>query len=208
MRTVLLSLLLGLFLPFHIALGQSFSDALIDALPSNSPSLPGIQSACDLVMTTDDDGTTPDATIMVNGQEFNREALKQSCENNNRETQVDIIGTIRYLLSLVTGIMASVAGIIALFLFLKHAFMLTTSSGDQGRVEKAQKGMINTAIGLVIISFSYIIIFTVIQTIFNVVGPGAGDTTGELGDIREAEQRQQEERVTPNSTTHNDPLAE
>ncbi len=72
----------------------------------------------------------------------------------------------RWLVSIVTGAIASFAGIFALIMLLKHSFMFITSDGDTGKMTEAGKGILMSLGGVVAIILSYSIVYTIITVLY------------------------------------------
>ncbi|PIV90325.1 hypothetical protein COW46_03560 [Candidatus Gracilibacteria bacterium CG17_big_fil_post_rev_8_21_14_2_50_48_13] len=94
----------------------------------------------------------------------------------NQETiaeQGDIVPLIKTIISMVTGFIASLAGIYAVFMLLKNAGALITSDGDQKKIGDARNGIFRSLIGVIAIMMSYLIIYSIVDTLFK-IGSGTG----------------------------------
>jgi len=107
--------------------------------------------------------TTGDASITVDG-----ETVVEFQDDPGRTASDDLAIFIRDVIMLIAGVLASLAGTFAVFMLLKSAGMLVTSQGDMGKMNKAKDGIVNALIGILIISFAYMIIFTVVVNVFRV----------------------------------------
>lgn len=65
------------------------------------------------------------------------------------------------VLTLVIGL----AGIVAVAVLVFNAFLLITSSGDEGKVQKATKGITYAIVGLVLAAIAFLIVNYVIDRI-------------------------------------------
>lgn len=86
---------------------------------------------------------------------------------NDKET-----GGIPLLLSYVSGIIASLAGLVAMINIIYNSYLYMTSHGDTGKTGKAQKAIVWSLIGLVGIIFSYNIVYSVIKLVWQQVANG------------------------------------
>ncbi len=68
-----------------------------------------------------------------------------------------VVNILKYLIGL--------AGIVAVAVLIMNAFMYITASGDEGKVQKATKGITYAIIGLIIAAISFLVINFVIDSI-------------------------------------------
>lgn len=92
--------------------------------------------------------------------------------SNEIKEQEDVVPLVQSIISTVTGLLAALAGIYALFMILKNAFQLITSDGDSKKIEGARKGILFSLLGLLGIMFSYLIIYTIVDTLFRLGNGG------------------------------------
>lgn len=76
------------------------------------------------------------------------------------------------LMSYIAGLIASVAGLVAMVNILYNSYLYISSKGDAGKTGKAIKAITWSLIGLVGIIFSYNIVYSVIKLIYEQVGKG------------------------------------
>lgn len=76
------------------------------------------------------------------------------------------------LLSYIAGIIASIAGLVAMINILFNAYVYISSKGDTGKTGKAIKGITWSLIGLVGIIFSYNIVYSVIRLVYEQASKG------------------------------------
>jgi len=94
----------------------------------------------------------------------------------NQETiaeQEDIVPLAKTIISMATGFIASLAGIYAVFMLIRHAASLITSDGEEKKISDARNGIVRSLIGLIAIMLSYLIVFSIVDTLFK-VGSGTG----------------------------------
>lgn len=94
----------------------------------------------------------------------------------NQETigeQEDIVPLAKTIISMATGFIASLAGIYAVFMLIRHAAGLITSDGDEKKITDARSGIVRSLVGLIAIMLSYLIVFSIVDTLFK-VGSGTG----------------------------------
>lgn len=94
-------------------------------------------------------------------------------DTNTIQEQKDIVPLAKTIISMVTGFIAALAGIYAVFMLLRHSFVLITSNGDSKKISEARGGIVRSLLGLVGIMFSYLIIYTIVDTLFK-IGSGTG----------------------------------
>ena len=87
--------------------------------------------------------------------------------------QKDVVPLAQSIIGTITGFLAAIAGTFALFMILLNAFRLITSNGDQKKIEGARGGILWSVLGLLGIMFSYLIIYTIVDTLFR-IGSGTG----------------------------------
>jgi len=84
-------------------------------------------------------------------------------------------GDIRFLIANIIKTALGLLGIIAVAIVLSAGFLWLTSQGEQDKIEKAKKILLNAVIGLAIILAAYAItVFVFKQLLGAVNGPGAG----------------------------------
>ncbi|MFN7159981.1 MAG: hypothetical protein ACK4NC_00040 [Candidatus Gracilibacteria bacterium] len=76
------------------------------------------------------------------------------------------------LISFVAGIIASIAGLVAMINILYNSYLYISSKGDTGKTGKAVKAITWSLIGLVGIIFSYNIVYSVIRLIYEQTANG------------------------------------
>lgn len=95
---------------------------------------------------------------------FNK--TQQQALTNDRET-----GGITVILQIAAGFVASIASLVALFNILYNSYLYITSKGDSAKTGKSIKAITWSLLGLVAIIFSYNIVFSIIQFLFdNITG--------------------------------------
>ena len=95
---------------------------------------------------------------------FNK--TQQQALANDRET-----GGITVILQIAAGFVASIASLVALLNILYNAYLYITSKGDSAKTGKSIKAITWSLLGLVAIIFSYNIVFSIIQFLFdNITG--------------------------------------
>lgn len=89
------------------------------------------------------------------------------------KTQDNVVSLGQSVISTITGFLAAIAGTFAVFMIIRHSFGLITSNGDQKKIEGARNGILWSLLGLLGIIFSYLIIFTIVDSLFR-IGQGTG----------------------------------
>ncbi len=57
------------------------------------------------------------------------------------------------------------SGVVAVAVLISNAYLFITASGDEGKVQKATKGITNAIIGLIIAAIAFLIVHFVIDSI-------------------------------------------
>ncbi len=78
--------------------------------------------------------------------------------DSGKNNAVQALGALAFFVSNIIAIMMVVAGFIFIFQFLIGGYTWLTSSGDKGKLEKAQQTLLQAIIGLVIVLAGYAII--------------------------------------------------
>lgn len=95
-------------------------------------------------------------------------------DTNTLQRQEDVVPLGQTIISTLTGFLAAIAGTYAVFMILRYSYTFITSDGDSKKAEEGRKGMIFSIIGLVGIMLSYLIIYTIVDTLFRIGTPGQG----------------------------------
>lgn len=90
------------------------------------------------------------------------------------QAQTDGVSLGQMIVSTLTGFLAAIAGTYAVFMILRHSYTLITSDGDAKKAEESRKGILWSVLGLAGIIFSYLIIYTIVDTLFRIGTPGQG----------------------------------
>lgn len=88
------------------------------------------------------------------------------------QSQTDVVPLAQSIIGTITGFVAALAGTFAVFMILINAFRLITSDGDTKKIEGARNGILFSLLGLVGIMFSYLIIYTIVDTLFRLGSGG------------------------------------
>ena len=86
--------------------------------------------------------------------------------DNKTKTEKDT-GGLRYILTLITGLLASTAGIYGLIMMLKHAYDYVSAKGADDKMLAARKGMVNTLLGIIGVIFAYSFVTSLITLIYD-----------------------------------------
>ncbi len=88
----------------------------------------------------------------------------------NTATENSFAEQFKNIVGIVTGVLASFAGIFAVIMLLRHSVQLITSQGDKGKIDEAKNGIIYSLLGIVGIVLSYSIVYTIIDVIYQQLG--------------------------------------
>ncbi len=83
----------------------------------------------------------------------------------------DITSVVQKILGVITGLAAAIAIIFVVY----NSVILVISTGDTDRISTAKKGLIWSAVGLVLIIFAYIIVKTIVHLTYSGQGVDAVD---------------------------------
>lgn len=78
-----------------------------------------------------------------------------------------VIGSIEGTISLVIGLLTTLAGVFFIINFIVGAFNWVTAGGDSGNISKARDKMLQSLIGLIVVVLSYSII-AIIGTVIGI----------------------------------------
>lgn len=74
------------------------------------------------------------------------------------------------VVGILTGVLASFAGIFAVIMLLKHSVRLISSQGDKGKITEARNGILYSLLGVAGIILAYSIVYTIIDVIYQQLG--------------------------------------
>lgn len=94
-------------------------------------------------------------------------------DSTSIQNEKQAVSLVQNIISTLTGFLAAIAGTFAVFMVLYQSYHLITSNGDSKKATDARNGILWSLIGLLGIMFSYLIIFTIVDTLFR-IGSGAG----------------------------------
>ena len=151
----------------------------IIALSLASPAFADVTASPATTTTTTRTPQTP-GTGVRNAEEYLKDITPENApktplgfDATRIQSQTGAVSLVQEVISTITGFLAAIAGTFAVFMLMKHAFHLITSDGDSKKAGEARTGILWSLLGLLGIMFSYLIIYTIVDTLFR-IGNGSG----------------------------------
>lgn len=95
---------------------------------------------------------------------------------NSSTTSNTLVGSVKTILQIGSGLIASFAGTYAIIMLLLHSYKYVTSGGDKGKTDAAIKGIQWSMIGLISITLAYGVVNTIIDFTFKFTSTTYGES--------------------------------